>query len=63
MIAKRGLAGKRVARPSGAYALLVVTFSWAVIGVSGNYKVVDARMKKDLRAAKAKAKTKGRRRR
>ena len=30
-------------------------------GVKGRYKLVDLRMKKDLRAAKAKEKTKGRR--
>jgi len=44
-VAKRGLAGKKYKRPND---------------VKGTFKVVDPRMKKDLKAAKNKEKTKGR---
>lgn len=45
VVAKRGLAGKKYKRPSN---------------VKGTFKVVDPRMKKDLKAAANKEKTKGR---
>lgn len=45
VVAKKHMSAKKIRRPNG---------------IKGPYKVVDARMKKDLRAQKNKAKTAGR---